>query len=131
MSEQIVNDWLRQFVASALAGDLAGHMALISPEVMVFGIDGFDTLGYQDWHAQCEHEFPQRLLRDLDYAAIRIRTADPRRILFKALERTQTADGQALAQGVEMLLQADDDGGWRLQQLRVLPDDEARHDGLL
>ena len=33
-------------------------------------------------------------------------------------------------QGVEMLLQRDG-GNWKLQQMRLLPDDEARHDGLL
>ena len=40
------------------------------------------------------------------------------------------ADGGETAQGVEMLLQHED-SAWRLKQLRLLPEDEARHDGLL
>lgn len=130
MSEKIVTQWLQQFVATAVAGNLDGHMAMISPEVMVFGVPGFDTLGYEDWHSQCAHEFPQRLIKSMDYSEPMIRVADEQHILFKSLERTHTADGQLIAQPVEMLLQQAD-RQWKLQQLRLLPDDEARHDGLV
>lgn len=130
MSEEIVDYWLERFVASALARDLEGHMALISPEVLVFGVPGFETLGYDDWYRQCAHEFPQGLIRALDYSAVTLRSTGDGLILFKALESTGTADGGELRQGVEMLLQRED-GDWRLKQLRVLPEDEARHDGLL
>ena len=130
MSQQTVDSWLRNFVTTAVAGDLDGHMAMISPDVMVFGVPGFETLGYDDWYRQCEHEFPQRLIRALDYTGTRIRSADDARILFKSLETTHTADGGEVAQGVEMLLQQEA-GAWRLKQLRVLPEEEARHDGLL
>ena len=130
MSRTIVDGWLRDFVATALAGDLDGHMGMISREVMVFGVPGFDTLGFDDWYRQCEHEFPQRLIRGLEYRNTTLRTADDARILFKALEATQTADGGETLQGVEMLLQRDGED-WRLKQLRLLPEDEARHDGLI
>ena len=130
MSEQTVASWLQDFVTTALAGDLDGHMGMISPDVMVFGVPGFDTLDYDDWYRQCEHEFPQRLIRALDYRGTRIRSADDSRILFKSLETTRTADGGEIAQGVEMLLQQEA-GVWRLKQLRILPEDEARHDGLM
>ena len=130
MSEQTVASWLQDFVTTALAGDLDGHMGMISPDVMVFGVPGFETLGYDDWYCQCEHEFPQRLIRALDYSDTRIRSADDTRILFKSLETTRTADGGEIAQGVEMLLQQEA-GVWRLKQLRLLPEDEARHDGLM
>lgn len=130
MTQSTVAAWLEQFVETALAGDLAGHMAMISPDVLVFGVPGFDTLDYDDWHRQCEHEFPQGLLTDLRYSAVNVRTASADRILFKALETTTTAQGGGSRQGVEMLLERDG-GGWRLKQMRLLPEDEARHDGLL
>lgn len=130
MSRPTVDAWLEHFTRTALARDLAGHMAMVSPEVLVFGVPGFDTLGYDDWYRQCEHEFPQGLLTDLGYSAVNIRTASEDRILFKALETTETADGARSRQGVEMLLERDG-GEWRLKQLRLLPEDEARHDGLL
>ncbi len=130
MTQPTVDAWLRDFVATALARDLAGHMAMISPQVLVFGVPGFDTLDYHDWYRQCEHEFPRGLLTGLGYSRVNVRTAADRRILFKALETSETADGETTRQGVEMLLEHDGDA-WRLKQLRILPEDEARHDGLL
>ncbi|MGB5561765.1 MAG: nuclear transport factor 2 family protein [Sedimenticolaceae bacterium] len=130
MTDAVVKSWLDQFVATALARDLQGHMAMISPQVMVFGVPGFDTLGYDDWYRQCAHEFPQGLIKALDYSRLKLRTASGDSILFKALETTQTAEGGSLAQAVEMLLQREG-GDWKLKQLRILPEDEARHDGLM
>ena len=130
MTEKIVENWLEQFVSTALEGDLAAHMAMISRDVLVFGVPGFDALEFDDWYRQCEHEFPQGLLSDLGYSAPDIRTASEERILFKSLETTRSTDGGVNRQGVEMLLQRDGDD-WKLKQMRLLPDDEARHDGLL
>ncbi len=130
MSAEIVDRWLGRFVETALAHDLEGHMALISPEVLVFGVPGFEVLGYDDWYRQCAHEFPQGLLTGLEYGAVTLRSTDGARILFKALETTRNADSGERRQGVEMLLEQED-GAWRLKQLRLLPEDEARHDGLV
>jgi hypothetical protein len=130
MTDAVVKSWLDRFVATALARDLQGHMAMISPQVMVFGVPGFDTLDYDDWYRQCEHEFPQGLITALDYSRLKLRTVSGDSILFKALETTHTAEGGSLAQAVEMLLQRED-GDWKLKQLRMLPEDEARHDGLM
>lgn len=132
MTRSIVDSWLARFVSTALAHDLAGHMAMISPQVLVFGVPGFDTLDYDDWYRQCEHEFPQGLLTGLRYDAVDVRTADDARILFHALETSETADGTVNRQGVEMLLErAAGDADWQLKQLRLLPEGEARHHGLL
>jgi len=128
MSDSVVNTWLRQFVATALAGDLQGHMAMISDEVVVFGVPGFDTVGYNDWYRQCEHEFPQRLIKGLEYTRTKVRSSGEDRIMFRSLETTRTADGGSLAQGVEMLLERKG-SDWKLKQLRILPEDEARHVG--
>ena len=96
----------------------------------MFGVPGFDTLGYEDWYKQCAHEFPQGLIVALDYSRVAVRTANESQILFKALEKTATADGGRIIHAVEMLLQRDEDN-WSLKQLRILPADEARHDGLV
>jgi hypothetical protein len=130
MAVKIVENWLTQFVNTALEGDLARHMAMISRDVRVFGVPGFDVLEFDDWYRQCEHEFPQRLLADITYSTPHIRTADQERIMFKSLETSRSKDGNINRQAVEMLLQRDE-GNWKLQQMRLLPDDEARHDGLL
>lgn len=130
MTQSDVVEWLDRFVASALARDLEGHMAMISRQVLVFGVPGFDSLEYDDWYRQCEHEFPQGLLRDLRYERVRLRLSTDDRVLFKALEKTVTRDGARIDQGVEIMLQLED-SDWRLKQLRLLPEDEMRHDGLM
>lgn len=129
MSQEIVEAWVREFVSTALARDLEAHMDLISRDVLVFGVPGFETLDFDDWYRQCEHEFPQALIADIRYDRIKIRTADDKRVLFKALETTRTADGD-ITQGVELLLQREPNR-WRLKQLRLLPEDESAHDGLI
>lgn len=130
LNQETVDQWLSDFIKTALARDLEAHMDLISREVLVFGVPGFETLDYDDWYRQCEHEFPQGLIADIRYDRVQIRTGDQERVLFKALETTQTADGGSVTQGVELLLQREP-GRWRLKQFRVLPEDEARHDGLI
>ena len=130
MNNSVVDNWIGRFVQTALDRDLEAHMQLISPDVLVFGVPGFETLDYDDWHRQCEHEFPQGLMQEISYDKRQIRTADDERVLFKALEKTRAKDGTQIAQGVELLLQRNGDE-WQLKQLRVLPEDEARHDGLL
>lgn len=130
MTQSDIVEWLDRFVASALARDLEGHMAMISRQVLVFGVPGFDSLEYDDWYRQCEHEFPQGLLRDLRYERVRLRLSTDDRVLFKALEKTVTRDGARIDQGVEIMLQLED-SDWRLKQLRLLPEDEMRHDGLM
>lgn len=130
MSREIVTEWLESFSTSALDYDLAGHMACIAKDVMVFGVAGFDALDYADWYRQCEHEFPQKLIRSLSYSEPLIRAATDERILFKTLETTGTADGGEVAQAVEMLIERRE-GRWLLKQLRILPEDEARNDGVL
>jgi hypothetical protein len=43
--------------AIAQQRDHAAHMNLISKNVSVVGVHGFDNIGYQDWANQTAHEF--------------------------------------------------------------------------
>jgi ketosteroid isomerase-like protein len=51
--------------------------------------------------------------------------------MFKTFETVEGSDGTINAQGIEVLLEQEDDGQWRLVHERVLPADEAEHDRLL
>jgi len=53
------------------------------------------------------------------------------RIMFKTFETVEATDGTVNAQGVEMLLDKEEDGKWRLVQERILPPDESAHDQLV
>ncbi len=129
-ASETVTHWLQRLASTAVAGDLEAHMALISPDLQLFGIPGFEVLEYDDWRRQCAHEFPQRLVRAIHYSEPRIRTATDRDILFSVIEAIETHDGERTGQAVEMLLRREG-GHWRLAQQRILDEDEATHLGLV
>lgn len=121
-----IRAWLDSFIDSALQSDLDGHMAHISPDVQVYGVEGFEVLGYDDWQRQCAHEFPQRLIHDLRYEGLQIRSENDAQALFLINEHLTGADGATVSQALEMLLERQA-GKLLLRQLRILPADEARH----
>lgn len=131
MSEKIVRSWLIASAHTASANDLDAHMNLISKNVSVTGISGFELIGYDDWAAQCEHEFSRQFINKVEYTGLKILADTPERIMFKTLERVEASDGTTQVHGIEALIEQEEDGVWRLVQERVMPDDESRHDGLL
>ena len=107
------------------------HMALISKKVSLQGVPGYDNIGYDAWAAQTQHEFAQNILKAVRYDGFKLVTATDSHIMFKTFETVEANDGSSNAQGVEMLLEKEADGHWRLVQERILPVDEARHAGLI
>jgi len=51
--------------------------------------------------------------------------------MFKSYETVEGSDGTVNSQGVEILLEKEDDDKWRLIHERVLPEDETVHDNLI
>lgn len=131
MSKEIAQKWLEDSAKTANALNLSAHMNLISKRVSLTGVPGFDTIGYDDWYAQCEHEFGNRLLKSVRYNGFKLIVETDSRVMFKTYEKVEGSDGTTNAQGVEMLLEKEDDGVWRLVQERVLPEAESRHDKLI
>jgi hypothetical protein len=130
MSQSIAEQWLLDAVRTANAKDYASHMELISKRISLHGIPGFETIGYADWARQCQHEFENNLLKSVRYDGFKLVADTPERIMFKTFETVEATDGTVNAQGVEMLLEKEADGKWRLVQERILPPDETAHDKL-
>lgn len=130
MSENIVNQWLSSYAASAVDGELENHMSHISKEVQVYGVPGFDVVSYDDWRNQCAQEFPQKLIRSLDYDDIRIRPIDDQNIAFLTQEKIVTSEGKEIRQAVEMVLVLNEEEIWLLKQLRILNDEEKAQAGV-
>jgi ketosteroid isomerase-like protein len=131
MSVQIVEKLLQEMARSANEKDYAAHMELISQEVSVFGIPGFDVIGYDDWARQCRHEFDNNILKSVSYGPMKVVANAPGRVMFKTLETVEANDGTRNSNGVEIIIQKEDDGKWRVLQERILPEDEATHDGIV
>ncbi|NOZ09604.1 MAG: hypothetical protein GXP09_00945 [Gammaproteobacteria bacterium] len=131
MPNDIAQQWLQSSARTAKHMDLDAHMNLISKRVSLTGVPGFESIGYDDWAAQCRHEFENGLIKDVRYDGFKPLGKTPNRIMFKTCETVEAKDGTVTAQGIEVLLEQEEDGVWRLLQERVLPEDEARHDKLI
>jgi ketosteroid isomerase-like protein len=120
--------FLDQMAETANALDLEAHMKLISKDVSVFGVPGFDVIGYDDWLNQCKHEFGNKLLKSVSYKGLNVLAETPAKIMFKSLETVEGSDGTVNTHGIEFIIQKEDDGVWRVSQERVLPEDELEND---
>jgi hypothetical protein len=108
--------------------DLDAHMNLISKEVSVYGVPGFEVITYEDWFNQCKHEFENKLLSKVSYEGLNILAETADRVMFKSLETVEGSDGSVNTSGIEFILQKEEDGHWRVGQERILPDDELDSD---
>ena len=122
------HEFLQRMAATANALDLDAHMNLISKQVSVFGVPGFDVIGYDDWFNQCKHEFENRLLKQVSYKGLNVLAETPDRVMFKSVETVEATDGTSNTSGIEFIIQKEDDGIWRVSQERVLPDEELEND---
>jgi len=130
MDSKVARDWLDALARTANAKDFAAHMDLISKEVQVFGVPGFEVIGYDDWARQSEHEFSAGILARVSYQGLKVQAMTPGRVMFKTLETLETSDGETQTQGVEIVIVQENDGVWRVTQERVLTPEEAKFDGL-
>jgi len=131
MSETIAQQWLQNATNTAADKNHIAHMNLISKKVSLQGVPGYENIGYEDWAAQTRHEFENNILKSVSYRGFKLLKASNTHIMFKTFETVQANDGTSNAQGIEILLEKEDDGQWRLVQERILPADEAMHDGLV
>ena len=121
-------EYLDQMAATANALDLNSHMDLISKEVRVFGVPGYEVIGYDDWYNQCKHEFDTRLLKLVSYKGLNVLAETSDKVVFKSIETVEGTDGTSNTSGIEFIIQKEDDGKWRVTQERVLSDDELEND---
>ena len=131
MSEAIAKQWLENAVTTAANKDHVAHMSYISKKVSLQGVPGYANIGYEEWAAQTKHEFEGNIIKSVRYQGLKLLTATNTHIMFKTFETVEANDGTVNAQGIEMLLEKEEDGEWRLVQERLLPTDESKHDGLL
>ena len=114
--------------ATANALDLDARMNLISKDISVFGVPGFDVIGYEDRCSRRKHEFDNILLKQVGCKGLNVLAKASNRIMFKSIEAVEGSDGAVNASGIGFITRKEEDGGWRVNQQRVLPDDEPEND---
>jgi hypothetical protein len=128
MDKQQASNMLEALALTANAGAYVSHMDLISKQVSVYGVPGFEVIGYEDWARQCLHEFDEGLLKRVSYDGLRIITEMPDKVLFKTTETVEGSDGTINRLGLEILISKELDGKWRVLQERILTDSEMAFD---
>ncbi len=125
--KKIMRDFLHELARTANGKDHAAHMGMISKRVRVYGVPGFEALGYDDWYKQCQHEFAENILKSVVFDFVFTRFARPEQLMFVVSETIEATDGEVVRQTAEMLIAKESDGVWRLQQKRLLNDEEIAH----
>ena len=123
-AESIVKIWLTDIVDTASERNHLAHMNLISKKVSLSGVPGFENISFDDWSNQCQHEFENELIDNIQYQGLKIRAATDSRIMFVTQETIVASDGTQNQQGIECLLETEENGVWRLTQQRVLGEEE-------
>ena len=126
----VAREWLEASARTANAKNFEAHMDLISSKVQVFGIPRIEVIGYDDWAKQCQHEFATGVLKNVSYTGMKVQVMTPGRVMFKTIETVEASDSAVQAHGVEIILEKETDGKWRVVQERILAREEAEHDGL-
>jgi hypothetical protein len=128
---EIAQKWLDTSAFTATNKQFDAHFNLISKHVRVTGVEGFESVSYDDWARQSKQEFEDNVLKSVHYKGLKLLATNERQIMFKTVESIRANDGNHKAHGVEILLEIEADGVWRAKQERVLSDNESRHDGLM
>lgn len=131
MSETIAQQWLELSATTATNRQFENHMDLISKKVSVTGLEGFDNIDYDAWHRVCEKEFATGVIKSVRYDGLKMVSATEGQVQFKTFEVVEANDGTINANGIEVWLELEADGKWRLQKQRIMTAEEARQEGLI
>lgn len=129
--EMIAQKWLDASAETATNKQFDEHFNLISKKVRVTGVEGYESISYDDWARQSKDEFEDGTLKSVSYEGLKMLATNERQVMFKTIEKITSSDDITRAHGVEILLTIEEDNVWRVTQERVLRDDESRHDGLM
>lgn len=131
MSELIAKQWLSESADTANNKQFQAHMNLISDRISLRGLPGYENINYEAWYKQCEDEFSNNILKSVRYDGLKMLTESDSRITFMSFETVEAHDGKINRHGIEVLLEKEGDGVWRLVQERILSEDESRQNGLI
>ena len=126
MESKNARDMLEAMANTANTRAYASHMDLISKDVSVYGVPGFDVIGYDDWARQCKYEFNEGLLKRVSYEGLRVVSMAPGNVLFRTTETVEGTDGTINCHELEILIRKEADRIWRVLQERILTDDEMK-----
>lgn len=126
-TEDIVQNWLNSCCETIQQYDHTAHMNLISKDIQVFGVPGFEVIGYADWYSQCEYEFKEKVIERASYDGLKICNSNEEQIMFLTKESIRATDGTVDTHPIEIELTREQDGQWRVTRERLLSREESQH----
>ena len=121
MNRAFAQNFLSRFAQTAIARDHEAHMKMISKNVRLFGMPGFEEITYEEWSQQCAHEFAEGLMQSISYDGLWMKTESDTLICFETHETIEAKDGTVRSHPLEIFVEREADGEWRLVQERILP----------
>ena len=113
MSELDIKKWLSNITETVKSKDLDKHMALISENIMVYGMPSGKTLNYADWYKRRESEFKRNLIKNLTYDDLQIKNFGLRRLIFTIQEIMDGTNGDMAIINKQIVLEQEQDEKWR------------------
>ena len=113
MSELDIKKWLSNITETVKSKDLDKHMALISENIMVYGMPSGKTLNYADWYKRRESEFKRNLIKNLTYDDLQIKNFGLRRLIFTVQEIMDGTNGDMAIINKQIVLEQEQDEQWR------------------
>lgn len=129
-AEQIAQDWMDKCCQTIKQYDHDAHMDLISEDVQVLGVPGYDVISYSDWYSQCEYEFREKLIAETSYQGLKVQEGNTDEVIFLTTETVRTNDGTVDSHPIEVVLNRESDGIWRVTRERLLSKLEAGEMGI-
>ena len=114
MSELDIRKWLSNIEKTIKSKDLDQHMALVSENVMVYGLPSGKTLNYEDWRKRRESEFKRNLIKKLAYDNLQIKNFGLRRLIFTVQEIMDGVSGDIAFINKQIVLEQEKDEQWRV-----------------
>lgn len=66
--------------------------------------------------------------KQISYQGLNVIADTPDRIMFKPIETVEGVDGEINSNGIQFIIQKEEDGQWCVSQERILPADELEND---
>ncbi len=121
MTREDAKDFMTRFAQTAIEGDHASHMAMISKKVLLHGVPGHDAIDYENWSRQCEEEFAQKLIAAIGYESMEVKLETNTLFCFETMETIEAHDGTVNSYRLEIFIERESDGEWRIVQEQILP----------
>lgn len=114
MSELDIRKWLSNITETVKNKDLQKHMALVSENVVIYGMPKGNTLNYADWYARRKSEFDRNVLKDISYHNLKVKNFGLRRLTFSIEEIMDGSNGDMAVINKHVILEQEQDEQWRV-----------------